>query len=139
KQLAGGGALCSAEEAALADRLSGALGPCNLKFGQVLASLSPFLLLPAAARFGRGGWLLATLAMGVALLLAGSRASWISFLLVVAYSGWRLLGGRRLLLLAMLGVGVAAALGAGMPQLRERLARTAQAWDGNEEGVEQAL
>ena len=46
---------------ALADRLSGPLGPCNLKFGQVLASLSPFLLLPAArhelgnVRFAEGG------------------------------------------------------------------------------------
>ncbi|HBS56422.1 MAG TPA: hypothetical protein DEA38_11960, partial [Stenotrophomonas sp.] len=39
-----GHALCPAEEMALADRLSGPLGPCNLKFGQVLASLSPFLL-----------------------------------------------------------------------------------------------
>ena len=43
-----GHGLCTAAEAAAADRLSGVLGPCNLKFGQVLASLSPFLLFAAA-------------------------------------------------------------------------------------------
>ena len=96
-----GHALCPADEAALADRLSGALGPCNLKFGQVLASLSPFLLLPVARRFGNAGWLLAAAAVGVVLLLAGSRASWITFGLVVVYSGVRQLGWKRLGLLAL--------------------------------------
>lgn len=139
KVMVSGHGLCSPEEAALADRLSGALGPCNLKFGQVLASLSPFLLLPAAARFGRSGWLLASAAVGAVLLLAGSRASWITFALVVLYSGWRLLGVRQLLLLSMLGLAVAAGLAASVPQLRERVARTAQAWEGQEDGVEQAL
>jgi O-antigen ligase len=139
KQLASQRPLCSPEEAALADRLSGALGPCNLKFGQVLASLSAFLLLPVATRFGRVGWLVATLAVGVVLLLAGSRASWITFALVVAYSGWRLFGGRQLLLLAVLGLVVAAGLAYSVPQLRERVVRTAQAWEGNDDGVEQAL
>ncbi len=139
KHLASGHGLCSPEEAALADRLSGVLGPCNLKFGQVLASLSPFLLLPVATRFGRGGWLLASAAVGVVLLLAGSRASWITFALVVLYSGWRLLGARQLLLLSLLGLAVAAGLAATVPQLRERVARTAQAWQGHEDGMEQAL
>jgi O-antigen ligase len=139
KQLASQRPLCSPEEAALADRLSGALGPCNLKFGQVLASLSAFLLLPVAARFGRVGWLLATLAVGVVLLLAGSRASWVTFALVAAYSGWRVMGGRRLLLLAAFAVMVAAGLTYTVPQLRERVDRTAQAWEGDDDGIEQAL
>ncbi|WP_312683817.1 O-antigen ligase family protein [Stenotrophomonas chelatiphaga] len=139
KQLASQRPLCSPEEAALADRLSGALGPCNLKFGQVLASLSAFLLLPAATRFGRIGWMVATMAVGVVLLLAGSRASWITFALVVAYSGWRLFGGRQLLLLAVFGLVVAAGLAYSVPQLRDRVVRTAQAWEGNDDGVEQAL
>ena len=139
KQLASQRPLCSPEESALADRLSGALGPCNLKFGQVLASLSAFLLLPVAARFGRVGWLLATLAVGVVLLLAGSRASWVTFALVAAYSGWRVMGGRRLLLLAAFGVMVAAGLTYSVPQLRERVVRTAQAWEGDDDGMEQAL
>ena len=139
KQLASQRPLCSPEESALADRLSGALGPCNLKFGQVLASLSAFLLLPVAARFGRVGWLLATLAVGVVLLLAGSRASWVTFALVAAYSGWRVMGGRRLLLLAAFGAMVAAGLTYSVPQLRERVVRTAQAWEGDDDGMEQAL
>src|SRR5690606_9016142 len=36
KRLGSGHGLCSAEEIAAADRLSGLFGPCNLKFGQVL-------------------------------------------------------------------------------------------------------
>lgn len=134
-----GHALCPAEEAALADRLSGALGPCNLKFGQVLASLSPFLLLPVARRFGNAGWLLAAAAVGVVLLLAGSRASWITFGLVVVYSGVRQLGWKRLGLLALVAALSAGVLSASVPQLRERVARTAMAWEGGEDGVEQAL
>ena len=41
------------------DRLSGILGPCNLKLGQVLASLSPFALYAAGRRFATAGWVLA--------------------------------------------------------------------------------
>ncbi|PAM57387.1 hypothetical protein CEJ63_21035, partial [Acinetobacter baumannii] len=122
-----------------ADRLSGALGPCNLKFGQVLASLSPFLLLPVARRFGNAGWLLAAAAVGVVLLLAGSRASWITFGLVVVYSGVRQLGWKRLGLLTLVAALSAGVLSASVPQLRERVARTAMAWEGGEDGVEQAL
>ena len=39
------------------DRLSGVLGPCNLKLGLVLASLSPFALHAPARRFGAIGWM----------------------------------------------------------------------------------
>ena len=134
-----GHALCPAEEAVLADRLSGALGPCNLKFGQVLASLSPFLLLPLARRYGNPGWLLAAAALGCVLLLAGSRASWITFALVLAYSGMRQFGWKRLALLALLGTLGTAVLVASAPQLRERVVRTAMAWEGGDTGVDQAL
>ncbi|MBR7551826.1 hypothetical protein KC220_25125, partial [Mycobacterium tuberculosis] len=73
-----GHGLCPPAEMAAADRLSGVLGPCNLKFGQVLASLSPFLLFAAAARFGRGGWMGVAAAVGAVLVLAGSRAAWLT-------------------------------------------------------------
>ena len=139
KQLAGGPTLCTAAEVVAADRLSGVLGPCNLKLGQVLASLSPFLLLPVAQRFGRGGWLLAALALGVVLLLAGSRASWLTYALVVLYSGWQVLGPRRLLLTLLLAALGAAGLAASVPQLRERVVRTTLAWTGGEGGIDQAL
>ena len=134
-----GHGLCTPAEAAAADRLSGVLGPCNLKFGQVLASLSPFLLFAAARRLGTWGWVVSAAAVGVVLVLAGSRASWITFALVLAFSGWRLLGTRGLLICAALGGAVAVGLSLGSTQVRERIARTAMAWDGESDGVNQAL
>ncbi len=131
--------LCSAQEVAAADRLSGVLGPCNLKFGQVLASLSPFLLFAAARRGGLWGWGLATAAVGVVLVLAGSRAAWLTYALVVVYSGWRLLGARALLACLAVGLVAAVAVGLGSAQVRERVARTAMAWEGEGDGVNQAL
>src|SRR3546814_12059435 len=56
KQLIENRPMCSPEEVALLDRLSGVLGPCNLKLGIVLASLSPFVLYAAGRRFGSVGW-----------------------------------------------------------------------------------
>ncbi|RBC03703.1 O-antigen ligase family protein, partial [Xanthomonas oryzae pv. oryzae] len=96
KQLISGHGLCTAQELALVDRLSGVLGPCNLKFGQTLASLSPFLLL-ALGRRHVWAWAVGAAAVGIVLVLAGSRASWITYGVIVLLSGWQLLGGRRLL------------------------------------------
>ncbi|HWU82459.1 MAG TPA: hypothetical protein VN063_03115, partial [Methylophilaceae bacterium] len=44
-------------------------------------------------------------------------------------------GWKRLVLLALVAVLGAGALTASVPQLRERFARTALAWDGSERGV----
>jgi len=115
------------------------LGPCNLKLGQVLASLSPFLLLPLAQRFGRAAWLLAVLVLATVLLLAGSRASWLTFALVVAYSGWRVLGMRQMLLLGAAVLAGAVVLALTVPALGERVQRTALALKGDRAGVDQAL
>lgn len=134
-----GHGLCSAQEVAAADRLSGVLGPCNLKFGQVLASLSPFLLFAAARRGGLWGWGMATAAVGVVLVLAGSRAAWLTYALVVVYSGWRLLGARTLMVCLAVGLVAAVAVGFGSSQVRERVARTAMAWEGDGDGINQAL
>ncbi|MEG0182513.1 MAG: O-antigen ligase family protein [Stenotrophomonas sp.] len=139
KQLVSGHGLCNAAEVAAVDRLSGVLGPCNLKFGQVLASLSPFVLFAAARRAGVWGWALAAAAVGVVLLLAGSRAAWLTYALVVAYSGWRLLGARALIGCLAIGLVAAVAIGFGSSQVRERVARTAMAWEGDGDGVNQAL
>ena len=140
KQAISGRPMCSAEQLALADRLGGVLGPCNLKLGVVLASLSPFALYFAGRRFGSTGWIVAALLVGLVVLFAGSRASWITFALVLAVSGWGLLGWKKLLGVFAAGAIALAALAWSSPQVQQRVLRTAQAWtveDGD--GVDSAL
>lgn len=136
KQLISGHGLCTAQELALVDRLSGVLGPCNLKFGQTLASLSPFLLL-ALGRRHVWAWAVGAAAVGIVLVLAGSRASWITYGVIVLLSGWQLLGGRRLLVVAVAGALLAIAVVAVAPQARERIQRTTLAFGNGEQGVDQ--
>jgi O-antigen ligase len=62
-----------------AQRISGIFGAGNLKLGPVLASLSPFVLWAAKRRFGRTGLIVAMLFLLVPILLAGSRAAWITY------------------------------------------------------------
>ncbi len=134
-----GYAICDAHDYLLLDRLGGVLGPCNLKLGVVLASLSPFLLVAAAQRFGRLGWLVAVALVGVVVLLAGSRASWITYGLVLLLSGWRLLGWKRLLGVFAFGAALLAILAVVSPQVRERVARTTQMASASAGGVDDAL
>ena len=65
KQAISGHGMCTAAEVAAADRLSGVLGPCNLKLGIVLASLSPFALDAAGRRYARPGWFVAAAMIGI--------------------------------------------------------------------------
>lgn len=139
KWVINGHGLCTPEQVALADRLSGVFGPCNLKFGQVLASLSPFLLFAAGRRWGGPGWLLAVGITGAVVVLAGSRASWITYALLLLLSGWGLLGARRMLLLMGVSIAGVVALGLGSSQVRERIERTTLAFNGGEGGVDAAL
>lgn len=134
-----GRGLCTPEEVAAADRLSGVFGPCNLKFGQVLASLSPFLLFAAARRWKIAGWAIAAAIVGVIIVLAGARAAWITYALVLLISGWHLLGGRRLLWVAAVAALGAVALALSVPQVTERLQRTAMAFENGAVGVDAAL
>ena len=139
KQLVSGHALCLPQDMAGVGRVNGVFGACNPKLGQVLASLSPFLLLWAGGRWGRVGWAAAALVAGVAIVLAGSRASWLSFGLVLLLTGWRLLGARGLALAVLAGVLGVAALGIGSVQVRERIVATLPALSGNADGVNSAL
>jgi len=134
-----GKALCEANDYLLLDRLGGVLGPCNLKLGVVLASLSPFALHAAAQRFGRPGWLLAASLIGAVLLLAGSRASWITYALVLLCSGWALLGWKRLFGVFAFGAVLLLALVFVSPQVRERVERTMHALTADARGVDSAL
>ncbi|GAB3369905.1 O-antigen ligase [Lysobacter rhizosphaerae] len=131
--------MCTSEEVAAADRLSGVLGPCNLKLGQVLASMSPFALYAAGRRFHATGWLVAAATIGLVLLLAGSRASWITFAVVLVLSGWGLLGWKRLLGVFAFGAIAMAVMTATVPQVRERMQRTTHALTADETGVDSAL
>lgn len=131
--------MCTLEQVAMADRLGGVLGPCNLKLGIVLASLSPFALYAAARRFGAAGWVVASAAIGVVLLFAGSRASWLTYALVLLFSGWRLLGWKRLLAVFVAGAAVAVVVALVSPQVRERVERTAMGLSADQSGVDTAL
>lgn len=71
------------------ERLAGIFGADNLKLGPVLATLSPFLLLALRARFGRIGMALGFLVLVGPILMAGSRAAWLSFAFVCAVLLWR--------------------------------------------------
>ncbi|MER8170691.1 hypothetical protein, partial [Acinetobacter baumannii] len=63
--------LCPPDQIQDGARLGGVLGPCNLKLGQVLASLSPFLLYVGGRRLGGLGWVFAAGAVGLVVLLTG--------------------------------------------------------------------
>jgi len=119
--------------------VSGMFGPCNLKLGQILASLSPFLLYAARRRFGAGGLALAAALIGVVIVLAGSRASWLTFALVLLLSGWHLVGWKKTAAALLAGTVVLAVLGVGVPEVSRRLEQTTQALSANGNGVESAL
>ena len=139
KHAISGHGMCTAEEVQRLDRLSGILGPCNLKLGLVLASLSPFVLDVAHKRWGLAGWLASSFALGLVILLAGSRASWITYALVLALSGWRALGLRKLAVVFALGAAFAVGLYAFSPQVRERFERTSAVLTADRNGVDVAL
>jgi O-antigen ligase len=71
------------------ERLSGVFGADNLKFGPVLATMSPFLLRAARRHVGRRGLAVAYALLLVPVLLAGSRAAWIAFAVVTLVVAWR--------------------------------------------------
>lgn len=139
KLLIDGHRMCTAEEIAALDRLSGFFGPCNLKLGPVLATLAPFLLWIAAQRMGVKGWLVAAVAVGLVVLLSGSRGAWVTYALVLVLSGWKVVGYRGLLAMALVGVvGLAAGYFA-VPQLKQRVDRTLTAVTMKDDGVDNAL
>ena len=139
KRAISGHGMCTDEAVQTVDRLSGILGPCNLKFGQMLASLSPFVIYAAARRWGVLGWWIAAMLVGIVVLLAGARAAWVSYGLVLVWSGWRLLGWKRLLAVFAVGALALAALAVVVPQVGSRLERTTHVLTVDERGVDTAL
>ena len=139
KHAVSGHGMCTASEVEAADRLAGVLGPCNLKLGIVLASLSPFALAAARQRLGQLGWLAAASAIGLAVILAGSRASWLTYGLVLLWTGWRALGWRKLMAVFVAGALMLAAANALSPQVHERVQRTTLALTAQPGGMDAAL
>ncbi|MEG2941590.1 MAG: O-antigen ligase family protein [Thermomonas sp.] len=139
KQAISGHGMCTAAQVAAADRLGGVLGPCNLKLGIVLASLSPFALDAMRRRFGRIGWLVAAVGIGIVVLLAGSRASWLTYALVLLWTGWRTLGPKKLLMVGAFGALALVVATLLVPQVRERIERTTHVLTADSQGVDTAL
>lgn len=118
-----------------ADRLSGIFGADDLKLGPLLSALSPMLLWPALEG---PRWRLAALylALLVVILLAGSRAGWVSYALVSLLLAWRLARGSWKALLGWAAAGLLAAslfatIGYQMSgSFRARVDRTLAAGDG---------
>ena len=127
-----------------AERISGIFGADNLKLGPTLAVLAPFTLWAARARWGRVGLLLAFVLTLGPVLLAGSRAGWLCYGLVGLAFAWREAGSPRRLL-AWCGLGVVLLVLAGgiawrtSARFDDRIDRTLALFNGNAQGVDEAL
>ena len=122
------------------DRLSGIFGAGNLKLGLVLATLSPFALEAAVEKFHAPGWIFTAIIFGLVILLAGSRASWLVYALVLILSGWQRIGRKRLLVLLFVGVGIASALAFSFSaQFESRIERSLTVLSGDRAGLDTAL
>ncbi|HTD27875.1 MAG TPA: O-antigen ligase [Xanthomonadaceae bacterium] len=124
---------------AVTDRISGVFGQ-HPHLGQVLASLAAFPLGIVGRRTGAIGWFGIALLIGVVILLSGSRAAWITFGLALLFSGWRLLGWKRMVGVFAAGVIGLIVLVAVFPRnMHERVARTEDVFSGDAVGLDQAL
>ena len=139
-QMATGSSLGGAGEK---ERLSGIFGAGNLKLGQVLATLSPFVLLGARARFGLRGLAFALLVLAAPILLAGSRAAWLSYALVGVLIAWHETRNPRrffaVLVAFAIGFGAIGALAwHDSTRFDARIARSLLALHGTEGAVDEA-
>ena len=129
--------------AAEAERVSGIFGAGNLKLGPVLATLSPFLLLAARARFGRRGLVLAAACLVAPVLLSGSRAAWVAYALVCVLLAWHETRRPRrfLAVMAAFALGVAVVTGWALhdsTRFGARVERTLLALQGTEAALDEA-
>jgi O-antigen ligase len=126
------------------DRITGIFGDDNPKLGQVLATLAPVLLW-VAWRDGGGRWLLvAEGLLALAIMLAGSRAGWVSFAWISLLGLWIWARTpRRFALAAALVIGLASIGGGllyhGSDHFKARVDRTLLAMSGTRSGVDDAL
>lgn len=124
-------------------RISGIFGAGDLKLGPVLAVLSPFVLWSAREKSGRAGLIVALLFLLWPILLAGSRAAWLMYALVVIAFAWReartpLRFGLWLicaLVTAIAAMGMAWKIS---PRFDQRMDRTLLAFNGSLHGIDTA-
>jgi len=117
------------------ERISGIFGAANLKLGPTLSVLSPFALWAARQRWGIKGLLIAFVLLLGPVLMSGSRASWLVYLLVGVGYAWHVVRspGR---FLAVTCIGIAVLLLAGgvawktSERFHQRMDRTLQAIHG---------
>jgi len=127
KQLISGRAMCPPDVDL--SRVSGMFGPCNIKLGVILASLSPFLLYAVARRFGNVAWLITAALVGGVIVMSGMRAAWLTYALVILLSGWHLLGWKHALAGLAGGALLFGILALSVPYVGQRLAATTQVMD----------
>ncbi|HET7359287.1 MAG TPA: O-antigen ligase family protein [Rhodanobacteraceae bacterium] len=125
-------------------RVSGIFGADNLKLGPVLAALAPFVLWSARSLWGRRGLVLAFLFLLGPVLLAGSRAAWLSYALVGAAFAWRESRTPARFAGWCAGAALVAALACvvawqASPRFHARAQRSLQAFNGSSAGVDVAL
>lgn len=124
-------------------RISGIFGADDLKLGPVLAVLSPFVLWSARERFGAPGLIAALLFLLCPILLAGSRAAWWMYTLVVIAFAWRearapLRFGIWMacaIAIAVIAVGIAWKTS---PRFDQRMDRTLLVFNGSVRGIDKA-
>lgn len=127
------------------DRLSGIFGSDNLKLGGVVAALSPLLLAYAQQRLGLRGVFAAGLLIAGIVLLAGARAAWLVYALVLAGFCLRPFAGSARRALAMLAALVVAGSAIGYaaylssPMFAARMDRTLLLVNGDTGDVDHAL
>lgn len=125
------------------ERLSGIFGADNLKLGPVLVVLAPFFLLGARQLGGRFGLLLALVFMLVPVLLSGSRAAWLSYVLVCVAFAWRETRSLRRFVPLLLGATIAIVVLVGMVWrdtngLDARIERSLLALQGTSQSIDDA-
>ena len=127
-----------------AARISGIFGADNLKLGPTLAVLSPFALWSARRYWGLRGLLLAFVLVLVPVLLAGSRAAWLCYALVVLGFSWREAGSWRRFAgftasALLIFIAVCALAWYASPRFDQRLQRTALVLQGSSHSLDAAL
>lgn len=126
-----------------AQRISGIFGADDLKLGLVLAVLSPFVAWAARERFGRAGLVVALLFLLGPILLAGERAAWLMFALVVVACFWRESESSARFVIWIVCACAVAALAVGIawktsPRFDQRMQRTLLAFDDSPQALDTA-